>query len=204
MLNNETLSDMRTLALGGLTLPESWTSVDDLAYWFAAQGNPLLVNAHTEVTDAEGFTVITLLKHKNFQIELYLMRNQMMLPNHVHPGVTVLTLELGGASRHPEGDANCGGAYMCNPVYSHPDTAHGGTDFPITGKGWVALSYQEWPVGIEPKPVTVWWVGPTIGPRHEALIESHFPGGVTYSGFADITRTETYQALLEAQKNGTS
>lgn len=195
-LNDQTVKELYGRALGRVKLPESLDSIEDLVYWFVDSGAPLLVDHATDVTDAEGFCVSTLFKCDRFHIELYLMRNQMALPDHVHPGVKVLTLELGGGlrgSRKADG-LGCSDKHLTSPIYSYPGEAHGATDFPESGRGWLALSFQEWPEGVEHKPVTVWWVGPTMGPKHEALIEEHFPGAVQYPGFADITKTDRFKA----------
>lgn len=195
---NASMQELYDRAFGDLEVPEDWDTIEDFVRWFADNGAPLLVSHTTDVTEAEGFTVATLLQKGRYHLELYLMRNQMSLPNHVHPNVKVLTVELGGGARgKPRLDGKgCSDRYLTSPVYSYPNTPHGATDFPQNGKGWLALSFQEWPEGVEHKPVTVWWVGPTMGPRHEALIEAHFPDAVQYKGFADITKTATYKGIM--------
>jgi hypothetical protein len=197
-LTEEELNSFYDKVLGGISVPDSWESLEDFIRWYVDSGMPLCVDFSSEVIHVEGFSAATLLKKGQYQIELYHIYNFSNIPHHAHPGIEVYTFQMGGGETgSPRRDAlKTSTNWMSHGWKAESGELHGGIGLGSSTNGWVIISFQKWPEGVEPEAVSAWWVGATEGPLHEKVIERYFPGAVLYPGFADITTTERFKRLF--------
>lgn len=173
---------------GDLDVPESWDSVRAFMYWWFRMKCPTVfpVGAHHyRVDDA---TSITLFRHGQFQVELYMLEPDPVIEQHGHPGVEVITVRVVGVSEdyvvdHPAQWLPASGTLLA-------DEEHGvNPEIPRMERSpGLMLAFQHWTCGVKPTTVAARWKGKTAGPLHEALIRAHNPGAYVVSGYADITR----------------
>ena len=121
-------------------------------------------------------------REKNFQIELYIVKENMDCPTHHHPGVDSTFVYLTGDLEF--GDEN--GHYKDLAEFQHEgiDGTHalfGRTVNALNGEkhsvrthhgGAAYLSFEKWNNGF-PNSVAVNWVGETVGEQHTTIVKSN-------------------------------
>lgn len=192
-----TLQDRALDVLSKVKPKEYYEDLEDFVSWFIDSGMPMAFDYNSEVVHVEGFSASTLMNIGQYQAELYHIYNFSSIPDHAHPGIEVMTFQMGGGcTGSPRGGPlNVSTNWMGSEWKIEKGELHGGIGLGNSSKGWVILSFQKWPEEVKPEAVSAWWVGPTEGPLHDKLIERYFPGAVVHPGFADITRTERFKAL---------
>jgi hypothetical protein len=162
-----------------LTIPDSWPDVRAFAEWWLAAGTPIVVKKDTEVFLSDDATASCLFRHGRFQVEMYLIHPQPLVPEHEHPGVEVIKMPMGFRD-----DSNLPLSSILRDGESHGT----GTRNAAHTLGYPLIAFQHW-LTRDPTTVASMWKGTTVGPMHEALIRRFNPNAYVVDGYADITRT---------------
>lgn len=161
-----------------LPVPESWDNVQSFADWWMEQGMPICFPSFPEVFLSDDATAVCLFRKGQFQVELYLIHPQPIVPLHEHPGVEVIKMRLGNRDI---------------PLMSEVLTdghAHGAEiRMEAEEVGYPLIAFQHWS-NREPTTVAAMWKGYTVGPKQEALIRRFNPDAFIVPGYADITRSK--------------
>ena len=159
-----------------IAVPDSWRTVDEFAQWWIAAGSPMRFPPEAEIFVSDDATAVSIFRHGQFQVELYLIHPTPTVPNHEHPGVDVIKIQMGEGTQGIE----------MSPTLT--DGESHGAGFTIdTQIGFPLIAVQHWKTR-EPITIAAMWKGPTVGPLHEALITRFNPDAYVTQGFADITR----------------
>jgi hypothetical protein len=160
-----------------LQVPE-FSGLSDFVDWFVRSGMPLLPPKRPEVFLSDDATATCLFRHGQYQVEVYLIHPNPLIPVHEHPGVENLELPQGVWADTV--DYN---------LTQRAGEAHGrGFKERGANQGFVLYSAQKWDEGLTPSTIGARWKGHTAGPKHEALIARFNPGCLVYPGYADVTR----------------
>jgi hypothetical protein len=175
----------------GLTIPDDWQSLEDFVEWFVESKYPIIIPWNAEVRRTDDATTICLFRKGQYQVEIYLIYPGYMIQPHQHPGVEVITMNMGGGKR---GTKNVlGGSSIAGTLSTKLNTGeiHGGESSTIMSDGYVLLSFEKWSTDIKMTSAAIHWKGPTAGPIHDKLIEKYYPGAVINPGYADVTLGKT-------------
>lgn len=160
-----------------LTIPDTWSNVEEFGNWWIKAGMPLCFPDAAEVFLSDDATAVCLFRKGRFQVELYLIHPHPIVPIHEHPGVEVIKVRL-NSKKYP---------YLSETL--HDGAAHGsGIRNQSEEKGYPLLAIQHW-LTRDPTTVASMWKGNTVGPKQEALIKRFNPDAVVGQGWADITKT---------------
>ena len=151
-----------------LSIPVTWGSVQEFADWYFAAGKPMMVPWDAQIVHIDNSSSVTLFRHGNFQVEMYIIHPGYGVPMHAHPGVDIITVRMGGGK-------SCGGPhhqYNTGADIGRFVLTHGGEkhDFPAQAGGFVLLSLEHWKTGI-PSSAAKRWSGADIGPEHKKYRE---------------------------------
>jgi len=164
--------------LADLEIPETWENIEEFAAWWLGSKMPIKFPEFPEIFLTDDATATCLFRHGRFQVELYMIHPKPGVPVHEHPGVEVIKIRMGT----PEG-----------PVASdvlRKGEAHGsGMRLEAAFRGFPLIAIQHWQTR-EPSTIASMWKGPTVGPKHEALIRRFNPNAYVIDGYADITRSK--------------
>jgi hypothetical protein len=147
-----------------LAIPETWATLDEFIEWYMDSKMPWMIPEDSEVYRTDDASSIVLFRHDRYQVELYVNDPASTVPLHGHPGMDLVTMQIG----------------RMNPIrWGFPNSIlrssekHDGNF--ASEKGTVFLTFEKWLPGIPMTSASVNWVGPTVGPIHEKLIKRHFP-----------------------------
>jgi hypothetical protein len=70
-----------------LSVPETWEDVQSFSDWWMDNNMPIQFPLFPEVFLSDDATAICLFRNGQFQVELYLIHPQPIVPLHEHPGV---------------------------------------------------------------------------------------------------------------------
>jgi hypothetical protein len=162
-----------------LKIPDTWDNVRAFADWWIAAGMPILFPANPEVFLSDDATAVSLFRHGQFQIELYLIHPTPKVPIHEHPGVEVIKMSLTAAEKGP----------IMSNVLKEGESHGAGQRQAAEQIGYPLIAVQHW-LTREPTTIASMWKGPTVGPLQEALIKRFNPDAYVVEGYADITRKQ--------------
>ena len=129
-----------------------------------------------EIFLSDDATAVSIFRQGRFQVELYLIHPVPTVPNHEHPGVDVIKIQMGEGSMGIE----------LSPTLT--DGESHGAGFTLDAQtGFPLIAVQHWKTR-DPVTIAAMWKGPTVGPLHEALITRFNPDAYVTAGYADITR----------------
>lgn len=170
-----------------MIIPETWNSTEEFAKWYVDNGLPFMPPVGVEVFNSDDATAFCMFRKGQFQVELYLIFPQPLVPIHEHPGVEVVETPVTEGIVH------------VIPTLKNGQ-AHGqGIRDRAELKGYPLVSIQRWHPKLTPTTVAAQWKGKTVGPKHEALIRRFNPNALIYNGYADTTRTmEELEEVLHA------
>lgn len=158
-----------------LHIPDTWNNVEEFADWWIKSGMPLIIPDSVEVFLSDDATSVALFRKNRFQVELYLIHPNPIVPLHEHPGVEVIKVRLYG-KKYP---------YLSNTLKN--GESHGaGIRLDAESKGYPLLAIQHW-LDRDPETIAAMWKGDTVGPKQESLIKRFNPNAYIKDGFADIT-----------------
>jgi hypothetical protein len=181
-------------------VPEAWSGVQEFAHWWCDAGMPLLPPTGAEVFLSDDATAFCMFRRGRFQVEMYLIHPQPNLQDHEHPGVEVIKMRIEGTVSPNTGPFQVPGTWgRMSPVLKR-GRAHGnGAASFGEVLGFPLVAFQHWQ-DREPCTVAAAWKGPTVGPKHEALIRRFYPDAFIERGYADITKPTNYRELLAQGK----
>jgi hypothetical protein len=147
-----------------LTIPETWETLDEFIEWFMDSRMPWMIPENSEVYVTDNACSLILFRHDRYQVELYVNYPKTTVSFHGHPGMDVITMQIG--RMNPIQWAYAGKILKSGKKHN--------ANF-ASEKGTVFLTFEKWLPGIPMTSASVNWVGPTVGPIHEKLIKRHFP-----------------------------
>lgn len=169
------------------SIPE-FTNVSSFAEWYLENKLPLLIPFPQEIFVTDDATAVCLFRHKRFQFEMYLIHPKPVIPEHEHPGVENIEIDVKTIARH---------GYKGLLVPQKEGVPHGpGIRVEADHSGFMLFSAQKWDDGLEISTIGARWKGHTAGPKHEALIKRFNPNCFMYPGYADVTRQNSVAPIL--------
>lgn len=168
-----------------LTVPD-FSCLEEFVDWYVKNRMPLLPPENAEVFLSDDATATCLFRHKQYQVELYMIHPNPIIPIHEHPGVDNLEIPQGAWSDEID--------YF---QVQRSGNVHG-IGFKERGKnsGFALYSAQKWDDGLELSTIGARWKGHTAGPMHEALIRRFSPNCLIYPGYADVTSIATKVEII--------
>jgi hypothetical protein len=152
------------------------------------------VPLHNAVKQIEGGTSVIWYRDPQFQIQMFILPPNFLIPEHTHPNVDSYEVYVGGQIRFshsgkwqmPEEDmfeADAMGFSRNRGTYKRvrPNDLHGGMSGP---GGGVFMSVQRWLNGVEPHCITDDYTGILCGTEH---LESVKNGSATYKDQSCLT-----------------
>jgi len=185
---NAVLKDLKK----SMDIPKDWDTLEDFIEWYSDAKMPLMTPWNSSVMYTDDATSICVFRQGKYQVELYIIKPDKILPHHAHPGmeVTLVFMAAQGMSWATDIGKNSDGkgneAFALRLSKLKDGEYHGGT---ATEKGFVLLSFEKWPEEITPSSAALHWQGETAGPIHDNLIASKDPLVSVRPGFADITKS---------------
>lgn len=155
-------------------------SLEAFAEWFM-NGSILARVPHDAPSHMlDGVTAITLCRSAQYQVQMFAVPANHIIPEHYHPNVDSIEIYVGGdlrfslagrflSSREIADTPTGTGVSMLRGmrVRVHPGDLHGGVCGP---HGGVFYSIQQWLNGVKPTCVASDYVGIAMGPQHLASI----------------------------------
>ena len=134
------------------------------------------------ITRIEDTTSIVWFRDGQFQVELFIVPPNYIIPEHTHPNVDSYEVYLGGQIKfshtgkwvndyelEPSEQANPGTALNRGRVIRvKPTDRHGGQFGP---SGGVFMSVQHWLNGVKPHCVAADYIGAVVGPDHLSKVK---------------------------------
>jgi hypothetical protein len=169
------------------TIPE-FQGVSHFADWYLENKMPLLFSFPQEIFITDDATAVSLFRHGRYQVEMYLIHPQPVIPKHEHPGVENIEITIEALSKQDY-------KLLLNP--QQEGVPHGpGIKAKAEHNGFMLFSAQKWNEGLEISTIGSRWKGHTAGPKHEALIKRFNPDCFMYPGYADVTRKNAVAPIL--------
>lgn len=175
-----------------LKIPESWNTLEEFTDWFINSKFPIIIPWDAIVRRTDDATTICIFRKDRFQVELYLIYEGFFVQQHEHPGVEVITMQLGGGRR---GTKNALGSSNIAGILSNKlkdGELHGTQSITALSQGFGLLSFEKWSDKVKMSSAAICWKGKTAGPIHDKLIEQHYPGAIISPGYADVTKSSKY------------
>lgn len=174
-----------------LNIPDTWATLEDFVDWYLDARMPLMIPWNAEVIQSDDAAAICIFRKDCYQVELYLEYPNWYIAKHSHPGVEVLTLQLGGGSLSPK-IAN-GTSITWGDIEKKllPGEEHGGDKGRSLGNGFAMLAFQRWYNKDEMSSAAIQWKGPLQGPIQEKLIREHKDNVLIKPGYADVSSVQT-------------
>lgn len=170
-----------------IKIPDSWNTVEEFADWYMGSKMPMMIPWDAEVRRVDDATTICLFRKPPYQVELYLIHPNKMVPEHTHPDLHVITMILGGGKICPKSKVGTSSLWGLASENLKDGEVHSGKLQDYGSQGYAILSFEKWPENVEMSSAAIRWKGYTAGPLQEALIESHYAGAVKESGYADVS-----------------
>jgi hypothetical protein len=159
-----------------LTIPETWTNVKTFADWWMEAKMPIVFPENPEVFVSDDATAVSIFRHGQFQVELYLIHPNPKVPVHEHPGVEVIKMSL-----------SIGDGPLMSNILKNGESHGAGRRLASEKRGFPLVAFQHWQT-CKPTTIASMWKGSTVGPLQEALIKRFNPDAYVVTGYADITK----------------
>ena len=163
-----------------LEIPD-FSSLEHFVEWYVNNNMPLLPPKNKEVFLSDDATATCLFRHGQYQVELYLIHPNPVIPIHEHPGVENLEIPQEAWSDSID-FSRIQKSGMSHGVGFKERASH---------SGFALYSAQKWDDGLELSTIGARWKGHTAGVLHEALIKRFNPDCLVYPGYADVTSLAT-------------
>lgn len=124
--------------------------------------------------------------HKQFQVELYVVNrsDDFYIEQHTHPNVRTFEYLVTPNSVKTEVTSE----YVRNNI-SQPGVPHGGKISKLNVYGYFFIVCQEW-LGNKKGHISILdYVGPSVGPLHEKLLQARNPQALTLDSIVNSTGT---------------
>ena len=169
-----------------LQIPDSWNCIEDFVNWYLDNKMPLMIPWDAKVTQTDDATAICIFRKPPFQLEMYIIHPNKVVPEHSHPDMDVITMIMGGGKTAPKSTTGVSSTWGLISENLKDGEKHGGQAREFSNDGYVILSFEKWPENVEMTSAAINWLGKTAGPIHDKLIEKHYPGSITAPGSADV------------------
>jgi quercetin dioxygenase-like cupin family protein len=122
----------------------------------------------------EGVTGLVLYRQPPFQVQLFIVQPNVLIPEHHHPNVDSYEYLLHGMNFSYKGHwlvKNYGGEHgehQGTMLRVHPEDKHGAE---ASALGGAFMSIQQWNNGVFPSSVGNDWVGETMGEEHTKCLK---------------------------------
>ena len=157
-----------------LAIPETWETLEEFCDWWMDQRMPWIIQIDSEVYITDNATSMIVFRQDRYQVELYLNHPNSTAPLHGHPGIELITIQIGRMNNIPWG----------NPGKKLKNGKQHVGNF-VSDYGTIFLTFEKWSPGIRMTSAAIQWAGRTVGPIHDALILKHYPNAVV-NGYADV------------------
>jgi hypothetical protein len=175
-----TLPKRKTVELNALIIPENWESIESFADWYVANGLPIRLPIDHEVFLSDDATAVCIFRHKQFQVETYLIHPSPLVPLHEHPGVEVIKARV------------VDDKILLSEVLRKNESHGAGFRVEFEKNGFFLLAIQKWDEDLTPSTVAARWRGRTVGPKHREIIKRFSPNALILEDYADVTKTMDY------------
>lgn len=171
----------------GIVIPDSWTTIENFVDWYFEVRMPMMIPWDASVMVTDDATAICIFKKGQFQVELYLIWPNMEVVPHSHPGVEVITVQMGGGKLYAKNVDNTSNTWGTIYKTLKSGEVHGSGPYTKKGSGYAILAFQKWDDPNKMTSASVQWKGKTSGAVHDSLIEAYRPGSLISPGNADVT-----------------
>lgn len=151
--------------------------LEEFLQWFLAKAPCIgMVPFHEAVGSVEGVTKILLYRRGEFQVQLFAVPPNYIIPEHIHPNVDSFEVYVGGQINFSHGgkfvntkwEDSKPDEYGLSPfrgavIRVRPNDIHGGVFGPAGG---VFMSVQRWLNGVKPHCVASDYTGVVMGKDH--------------------------------------
>ena len=164
--------------------------VVDFTKWYLDNDMPYLPPEKQEVFSTDDASSVCVFRHRRFQLEIYLIKPEPLIPMHEHPGVNSIEIPANRWNTLTIED-------LMNARLG-PGMSHGlGIKERAKNSGFLLYSSQHWVDEKLPmNTIGAVWKGHTVGPLHENLIRRFYPDALVYPGYADITQKKVNIEIL--------
>jgi hypothetical protein len=180
----ENLPSINSNALEDLVFPNFYLDDDPLESflnWFKDHSPKFgLIPLLNAVHKIEDVTSVTWLRHEQFQVQLFIVPPDYVIPEHTHPNVDSFEFYLGGQSKFSlfgewiidENEIKIPSDFGLSRVREHsirvlPNSPHGGVFGP---SGGVFMSVQHWLNGVKPHCVSSDYTGKVMAQHHMSMV----------------------------------
>jgi hypothetical protein len=163
----------------------AWANVREFADWYVSSGMPIVYPPSPEVFCSDDATATCLFRQGRFQVELYLIHPKPLVPEHAHPYVDVIEVRITEAA----------GEVALADVLRAGQTHGPGIRLSADIRGFPLIAIQHW-LDRDPTTIAAMWRGPTVGPKHRAIIRRFCPTAYIDDDYADITKPSDYRERL--------
>lgn len=171
---------------GTLDIPDSWDSCYEFGKWWFDNKMPIMIPTDYRVYCSDDATSICLFRHKQFQIEMYLIFPDPNLPVHEHPGVEVIKTRLNlyennklAVQQHSSGTLFTGQSHGAGINFKELDVSE--------KSGFPLVAIQKWDDGLTPTTVASRWKGHAVGPKHIELVKNENSNAHIDDNYIDVT-----------------
>lgn len=167
----------------------NFKTIEEFVLWYFDAGMPFLFSQPTKVFLSDDATSSCLFRHKQFQVELYMIHPNPLIPVHEHPDVENVEIPSSLWFSFAKEDIK---NHLQKNGQSH------GKSFKerAGGDGFMLLSFQKWKDGLEVTTIGSRWKGYTAGPKHESLICKFNPNALIVNGYADTSLKQATEEIL--------
>ena len=168
-----------------LYIPENFDNLEHFMLWYLDNGLPIIPPKDADIFYVEDASTVSIFRHKNYQVEFYIVHPNSKFALHSHPGVDLINF----FTTNKAFTTTSSGRLNASSIWGTKTLLMDGqehADIADSSSGYTMLAFEYWKLG-KPTSVTVKWKGKTVSPRHDALIEKYYPGAVLYPGYADTT-----------------
>jgi hypothetical protein len=169
-----------------IVIPDDWDTLENFVDWYMEQRMPLMVPWNAEVIKTDDAVAICIFRKGRYQVEFYLEFPRMSIPEHAHPRMEVITVDLGGGGLSPKNEIGTSKKWGTIDLNLKAGEVHGGGTMARLGAGMCFLAFQRWDDPQEMSSAAVQWQGITAGPIQENLIKRKKGNVLVRSGYADI------------------
>jgi hypothetical protein len=171
--------------------PENFSNVVDFAHWYISSGMPICPPNDSNVFLSDDATSSCLYRSGRFQVEIYLIHQDPLIPIHEHPEVDNVELPVGSF------DKNISKEEIKKSLQLSGGRPHGeSSKIRAKKSGFMLLSAQMWHGDGQMSTIASKWKGRTAGPKHEALIRKFNPDALIFSGYADTSSKQEKEEIL--------
>lgn len=164
----------------------SMDQLENFLIWFLLVAPPIgMIPLNDAVNDIEDVRSVLWYRNGQYQIQMFVVPPNYIIPEHTHPNVDSFELYLGGQARFSlNGKFTITEEEITNPdnlglcvkrgsiIRVRPKDVHGGVFGP---SGGVFMSIQQWLNGVEPHCVALDYDGVTMGPKHFNKVKNGNP-----------------------------